>query len=170
MLSRVVKFIFFFLQNLNRLHFQGFGKLVYEELMKRLRSVGIRTIYCWADKESEGFWVKQVIMLTVLGVFSSIVYWIRTKLLFEVLWLWAFCNFLLTFQGFIPLAEVDQKGKAKRLNIKSNIRKALCFPGGSTLMLSHLNKESSVNPANIVAGDSVKLGESFGESVYVDCK
>ncbi|KAF8104633.1 hypothetical protein N665_0170s0009 [Sinapis alba] len=109
---------------------KGFGKLVYEELMKRLRSVGIRTIYCWADKESEGFWVKQ---------------------------------------GFIPLAEVDQKGKAKRLNIKSNIRKALCFPGGSTLMLSHLNKESSVNPANIVAGDSVKLGESFGESVYVDC-
>ncbi|CAF2093700.1 unnamed protein product [Brassica napus] len=106
---------------------KGFGKLVYEELMKRLHNVGIRTIYCWADKESEGFWVKQ---------------------------------------GFTTLAEVDQKGKAKRLHIKSNIRKALCFPGGSTLMLSHLKKEPSVNP---VAGDSVKLGESFGESVYVDC-
>ncbi|XP_033148416.1 mediator of DNA damage checkpoint protein 1 isoform X1 [Brassica rapa] len=106
---------------------KGFGKLVYEELMKRLHSVGIRIIYCWADKESEGFWVKQ---------------------------------------GFTTLAEVDQKGKAKRLHIKSNIRKALCFPGGSTLMLSHLKKEPSVNP---VAGDSVKLGESFGESVYVDC-
>ncbi|KAF2601404.1 hypothetical protein F2Q70_00024434 [Brassica cretica] len=108
-------------------HKKGFGKLVYEELMKRLHNVGIRTIYCWADKESEGFWVKQ---------------------------------------GFTTLAEVDQKGKAKRLHIKSNIRKALCFPGGSTLMLSHLKKEPSVNP---VPGDSVKLGESFGESVYVDC-
>ncbi|XP_019100564.1 PREDICTED: mediator of DNA damage checkpoint protein 1-like isoform X2 [Camelina sativa] len=133
---------------------KGFGKLIYEELMKRLHSVGIRTIYCWADKESEGFWLKQ---------------------------------------GFIKLAEVDHKGKAKRLHIKSNIRKALCFPGGSTLMLSHLKKESSLNPANLeitsswkyqsegslqsarnngtgpVAGDSVKLGESFGESVYLDC-
>lgn len=68
------------------------------------------------------------------------------------------------------MAEVDQKGKAKRLHIKPNIRKALCFPGGSTLMLSHLKKESPVNPANLVAGESVKLGESFGESVYVDCK
>ncbi|ESQ52863.1 hypothetical protein EUTSA_v10016390mg [Eutrema salsugineum] len=133
---------------------KGFGKLVYEELMKRLHSVGIRTIYCWADKESEGFWLKQ---------------------------------------GFITLAEVDQKGKARRLHIKSNIRKALCFPGGSTLMVSHLNKESSLNLANLeiassrkyqcqgsplsatnncsgpVAGDSAKLGESFSESVYVDC-
>lgn len=34
-------------------------------------------------------------------------------------------------------------------------------------MLSHLKKELSVSP---VPGDSVKLGESFGESVYVDCK
>ncbi|XP_010508718.1 PREDICTED: uncharacterized protein LOC104785238 [Camelina sativa] len=133
---------------------KGFGKLIYEELMKRLQNVGIRTIYCWADNESEGFWLKQ---------------------------------------GYIKLAEVDHKGKAKRLHIKSNIRKALCFPGGSTLMLSHLKKESSLNPANLeipsswkyqsegspqsarnngtspVAGDSVKLGESFGESVYLDC-
>ncbi|CAH2058532.1 unnamed protein product [Thlaspi arvense] len=133
---------------------KGFGKLVYEELMKRLHNVGIRTIYCWADKESEGFWLKQ---------------------------------------GFVTIAEVDQKGKAKRLRIKSNIRKALCFPGGSTLMLSHLKKESSLDSANHeiasswkyqcegsplsarnnstdpVAGDSPKLGESFSESVYVDC-
>ncbi|KAG7574492.1 BRCT domain superfamily [Arabidopsis suecica] len=133
---------------------KSFGKLLYEELMKRLHSVGIRTIYCWADKESEGFWLKQ---------------------------------------GFIKLAEVDHKGKARGLHIKSNIRKALCFPGGSTLMLSHLKKEFSLNPANLeipsswkyqcegsplsarnnctgpVTGDSVKLGESFGESVYLDC-
>lgn len=89
---------------------------------------------------------------------------------------------------------MDQKGKAKRLHIKSNIRKALCFPGGSTLMISHLKKESSLNPANLetssswkyqcegsllsarnnctvpLAGDSVKLGESFGESLNLDCK
>ncbi|AEC09982.1 BRCT domain [Arabidopsis thaliana x Arabidopsis arenosa] len=130
---------------------KGFGKLVYEELMKRLHSVGIRTIYCWADKESEGFWLKQ---------------------------------------GFIKLAEVDHKGKAKGLHIKSNIRKALCFPGGSTLMLSHLNKEfisnleissswkyqcegsplsARNNSTGPVTGDSVKLRESFGESVYLDC-
>ncbi|CAA7057186.1 unnamed protein product [Microthlaspi erraticum] len=123
-------------------HKKGFGKIVYEELMKRLHNVGIRTIYCWADKESEGFWLKQ---------------------------------------GFITLAEVDQKGKAKRLRIKSNIRKALCFPGGSTLMVSHLRKD---NPANLeissswcegsplsvpLAGDSPKIVESFGESLYVDC-
>lgn len=61
-------------------------------------------------------------------------------------------------------------------------------------MLSHLKNEPSVDPANLeissslkyrcegsplsarndcagpVAGDSVKLGESFGESLYVDCK
>lgn len=31
------------------------------ELRKRLQSVGICTIFCWGDKESEGFWHKQVI-------------------------------------------------------------------------------------------------------------
>ncbi|CAE6043111.1 unnamed protein product [Arabidopsis arenosa] len=96
-------------------------------------------------------------------------------------------------KGYVKLAEVDHKGKARGLHIKSNIRKALCFPGGSTLMLSHLKKESSLNHANLeipsswkyqcegsplsarnnctgpVTGDSVKLGESFGESVYLDC-
>ncbi|XP_010544503.1 PREDICTED: uncharacterized protein LOC104817056 isoform X2 [Tarenaya hassleriana] len=87
-----------------------FGKLIYGELRKRLQNVGVRAIFCWADKESEGFWFKQ---------------------------------------GFISIAEVDKKGKARNLRIKTNIRKALCFPGGSTLMLSHLKRESSVNPANL---------------------
>lgn len=41
-------------------YFQGFGQLLYMELKKRLQSVGIRTILCWGDKESEGFWIKQV--------------------------------------------------------------------------------------------------------------
>lgn len=55
-------------------------------------------------------------------------------------------------QGFVSIAEVDSKGRARRLPIKADIRRALCFPGGSTLMVSHLNKEISDNPA-----DSLKL-------------
>ncbi|KAG7961993.1 hypothetical protein I3843_09G043200 [Carya illinoinensis] len=87
---------------------KGFGHLLYVELRRRLQSVGIRTIFCWGDKESEGFWHKQ---------------------------------------GFVSIAEVDSKGRARRLPIKADIRRALCFPGGSTLMVSHLNKEISDNPA-----------------------
>ncbi|XVE61075.1 hypothetical protein DITRI_Ditri06bG0010700 [Diplodiscus trichospermus] len=83
---------------------KGFGHLLYMELKKRLQSVGIRTILCWGDKESEGFWLKQ---------------------------------------GFVSIAEVDKKGRARRLPIKADIRKALCFPGGSTLMVCHLNKDTS---------------------------
>ena len=44
-------------------------------------------------------------------------------------------------QGFIPIAEVDAKGRPCRLPIKADIRKALCFPGGSTLMVVHLRKD-----------------------------
>jgi len=42
-------------------NFQGLGCLLYVELRRRLHNVGIRTIFCWGDKESEGFWFKQVI-------------------------------------------------------------------------------------------------------------
>ncbi|XP_057489616.1 uncharacterized protein LOC130775524 isoform X1 [Actinidia eriantha] len=86
---------------------KGIGSLLYRELRNRLQSVGIRTVFCWGDKESEGFWLKQ---------------------------------------GFVSIGDVDTKGRARRLPIKSDIRKALCFPGGSTLMVSHLNKDSSANP------------------------
>jgi hypothetical protein len=44
------------------------------ELRRRLQSVGIRTIFCWGDKESEGFWLKQVIsdeILVKLGAGQS---------------------------------------------------------------------------------------------------
>lgn len=51
-------------------------------------------------------------------------------------------------QGFTSIAEVDGKGRARRLPIKANIRRALCFPGGSTLMVSHLNEDASANPAD----------------------
>ncbi|XP_059668362.1 uncharacterized protein LOC132313561 [Cornus florida] len=87
---------------------KGIGHLLYMSLRKRLQSIGIRTIFCWADKESEGFWLKQ---------------------------------------GFVSIGEVDAKGRARRLPIKSDIRRALCFPGGSTLMVSHLNKDSSAIPS-----------------------
>lgn len=41
------------------------------------------------------------------------------------------------------IGEVNKKGRARRLPIKADIRKALCFPGGSTLMVSHLSDSSS---------------------------
>ncbi|XP_044468617.1 uncharacterized protein LOC123198097 [Mangifera indica] len=85
---------------------KGFGHFLYMELRKRLQSVGIHTIICWGDKESEGFWLKQ---------------------------------------GFQSIAEVDRKGRARSLPIKADVRKALSFPGGSTLMISHLDKDPSAN-------------------------
>ncbi|KAK8713381.1 hypothetical protein V6N13_148600 [Hibiscus sabdariffa] len=88
----------------------GVGQFLYMELKKRLQSVGIRTIFCWGDKESEGFWLKQ---------------------------------------GFSSVAEVDKKGRAGRLPVRAFIRKALCFPGGSTLMVCHLNKDTSVAGENV---------------------
>lgn len=35
---------------------------------------------------------------------------------------------------------MDTKGRARRLPIRADIRRALCFPGGSILMISHLNE------------------------------
>ncbi|XP_024025448.1 uncharacterized protein LOC21398602 [Morus notabilis] len=90
---------------------KGIGRLLYMELRKRLQSVGVCSIICWGDKESEAFWHKQ---------------------------------------GFVSVAEVDVKGKARRLPIKADIRKALCFPGGSTLMLSHLKQDVSAASADFL--------------------
>ncbi|XP_021741099.1 uncharacterized protein LOC110707378 [Chenopodium quinoa] len=80
---------------------KGVGRLLYMELRKRLQDVGISTILCWGDKESEGFWHKQ---------------------------------------GFVSIAEVNTKGRVRKLPIRADIRRALCFPGGSTLMVTHLNE------------------------------
>ncbi|KAL1549907.1 hypothetical protein AAHA92_17936 [Salvia divinorum] len=87
---------------------KGIGCLLYSELRERLHSVGVQTILCWGDKESEGFWIRQ---------------------------------------GFTVIGEVAKNGRARKLPIKADIRKALCFPGGSTLMSSHLLKESSFGSA-----------------------
>ncbi|KAL8041361.1 hypothetical protein ABFX02_10G160300 [Erythranthe guttata] len=92
--------------------YKGIGRLLCLELRKRLQSVGIRTLFCWADKESEGFWLKQ---------------------------------------GFTVIGEVDKKGKPRRLPIKADIRRALCFPGGSTLMVSNLVKDSSSESTELVS-------------------
>ncbi|KAL1312479.1 uncharacterized protein [Arachis hypogaea] len=88
---------------------KGFGRLLFLELQKRLQNIGVRSIFCWGDKESEGFWLKQ---------------------------------------GFISIAQVDAKGKARRFPVKASIRKALCFPGGSTLMACHLRTEFSADAAD----------------------
>ncbi|XP_048225703.1 uncharacterized protein LOC8268016 isoform X2 [Ricinus communis] len=89
---------------------KGFGRLLYKELRKRLWNVGVRAIYCWGDKESEGFWHKL---------------------------------------GFQSIAEVDKKGRAGRLPIKADVRRALCFPGGSVLMVSHLGEDISANDSEL---------------------
>lgn len=47
------------------------------------------------------------------------------------------------------IGEVAKNGRARKLPIKADIRKALCFPGGSTLMSSHLLKDSSSESAEL---------------------
>ncbi|XP_022153880.1 uncharacterized protein LOC111021292 isoform X2 [Momordica charantia] len=107
----------------NTSFFQGFGRILYMELRKRLQSVGIRTIFCWGDKESEGFWSKQ---------------------------------------GFLSIAEVDTKGKARRIPVRADIRRALCFPGGSTLMVSHIYQG--------IAMSSADLPKSLSDSLRPDAR
>lgn len=83
---------------------KGIGNLLFLELKERLLSVGVRTLLCWGDTESEGFWIKQ---------------------------------------GFMVIGKVNKKGRASRIPIKAGVRRALCFPGGSTLMASHIFMNSS---------------------------
>ncbi|XP_047318170.1 uncharacterized protein LOC124921541 [Impatiens glandulifera] len=96
---------------------KGLGRLLCGELKNRLHGVGIRNIFCWGDKESEGFWHKQ---------------------------------------GFVSIGEVNGKGKACRLPIKTSIRKALCFLGGSTLMVSSLNTKNSGSEQGINLSEDVE--------------
>lgn len=42
------------------------------------------------------------------------------------------------------------KGRARRLPVKADIQKSLCFLGGSTLMVCHLGKEFLADDANTV--------------------
>ncbi|MFS7943343.1 putative transcription regulator GNAT family [Helianthus anomalus] len=95
---------------------KGIGQLTYSEMRKRLQSVGVHSIFCWADVESEAFWVRQ---------------------------------------GFVSVGKVDDKGRARKLPIKADIRKSLCFPGGSTLMVAHLTKENTDNSTNTLQPSSL---------------
>ncbi|KAF5802303.1 putative transcription regulator GNAT family [Helianthus annuus] len=95
---------------------KGIGQLTYSEMRKRLESVGVHSIFCWADVESEAFWVRQ---------------------------------------GFVSVGKVDDKGRARKLPIKADIRKSLCFPGGSTLMIAHLTNENSDNSTNTLQPSSL---------------
>ncbi|KAK4373726.1 hypothetical protein RND71_009110 [Anisodus tanguticus] len=97
---------------------KGIGHLMYLELRKRLQHVGVRTLLCWGDKESEGFWLKQLHFM-----------------------IYAICV------GFSVIGQVDTKGRVRKLPIKADIWKALCFPGGSNLMISHFNKDNLHNSA-----------------------
>ncbi|XP_051202857.1 uncharacterized protein [Lolium perenne] len=89
----------------------GFGHLLYKELSQRLQNVGVTTIFCWADKDSEGFWFNQ---------------------------------------GFVSVGEVDTKGKMRRIPVRADIKRTLCFPGSSTLMVTHLKKVLPTVPKNSV--------------------
>ncbi|KAL0404859.1 UNVERIFIED_CONTAM: hypothetical protein Sradi_2126700, partial [Sesamum radiatum] len=52
-------------------------------------------------------------------------------------------NSIFQHKGFTVIGEVDKKGRPRKLPIKADVRRALCFPGGSTLMVSHLHSDSS---------------------------
>ncbi|KAK1366068.1 microcephalin [Heracleum sosnowskyi] len=97
---------------------KGVGRLMYIELKRRLQSVGVRTIYCWGDEESEGFWLKQ---------------------------------------GFVPVGEVNTKGRARRLPVRADVRRSLCFPGGSTLMISHIMIDSANSTEPLIHSSPPKL-------------
>lgn len=47
------------------------------------------------------------------------------------------------------IGEVAKNGRARKLPIKADVRKALSFPGGSYLMSSHLLKDSSSETAEL---------------------
>ncbi|KAM0839428.1 hypothetical protein ACQ4PT_060323 [Festuca glaucescens] len=51
-------------------------------------------------------------------------------------------------KGFVSVGEVDTKGKIRRIPVRADIKKALCFPGSSTLMVTHLKKVLPTLPRN----------------------
>lgn len=54
---------------------------------------------------------------------------------------WFVYPWIQKMQGFVLVGEVDSKGKARKLSVKADIKRMLCFPGGSKLMVSHLKKD-----------------------------
>lgn len=68
------------------------------------------------------------------------------------------------------IAEVDKKGRTGRLPIKPNVRKALCFPGGSTLMLSRLNNDNQPKSADFSQSTNQLKShyESANQMIFID--
>lgn len=69
-----------------------------------------------------------------------------SKLLFHVLSSFLFIQVIMLLhdyplQGFASIGDVDWKGRAHKMPVRADIRKALCFPGDSTLMVSHLKND-----------------------------
>ncbi|KAF8719943.1 hypothetical protein HU200_024709 [Digitaria exilis] len=71
-------------------------------------------------------------------------------------------------QGFVSVGEVDTRGKIRKIPVRADIKRALCFPGGSTLMVAHLKKELPIlqtleipetSPFHAVAPDSISLDD-----------
>ncbi|GJN14379.1 hypothetical protein PR202_gb01202 [Eleusine coracana subsp. coracana] len=44
-------------------------------------------------------------------------------------------------RALYSVGEVDTKGKIRKIPVRTDIKRALCFPGGATLMVAHLKKE-----------------------------
>ncbi|KAF8765805.1 hypothetical protein HU200_008317 [Digitaria exilis] len=128
----------------------GIGHLLYKELSQRLQNVGVTTIFCWAYDISEGFWLKQASRSYLI---STMYFWAH----------YAVSNSVLLF-GFVSVGEVDTRGKIRKIPVRADIKRALCFPGGSTLMVAHLKKELPIlqtleipetSPFHAVAPDSI---------------
>ncbi|TVU19146.1 hypothetical protein EJB05_35282 [Eragrostis curvula] len=73
--------------------------------------------------------------------------------------------------GFVSIGEVDTKGKIRKIPVRADIKRALCFPGGSTLMVAHLKKElptlqkisqenMQTSPANTIVPDSISPADT----------
>ncbi|KAJ7514870.1 hypothetical protein O6H91_23G064000 [Diphasiastrum complanatum] len=108
---------------------KGYGAALYAELERRLQAVGVVTVFCWGDQESECFWIRL---------------------------------------GFLTVAEVDGRGKPRKLPIKPDVRRAMSIPGSATLMVSHISTKTVdlvCNDAhwNDIAATPLKLS-SFGKS------
>lgn len=65
-------------------------------------------------------------------------------------------------QGFLKIAEIDDRGRPKKLRLKADVRRAMCMPGSATLMICELRGtaiERTLLPAanNAIAGHSASL-------------
>uniref|UniRef100_A0A0D9WFW9 BRCT domain-containing protein n=1 Tax=Leersia perrieri TaxID=77586 RepID=A0A0D9WFW9_9ORYZ len=63
--------------------------------------------------------------------------------------------------GFESVGEVDTKGKIRKIPVKADIKRALCFPGGSTLMVSQLKELPAPQKSlHVFAPDSISPSDT----------